>query len=68
MVQCLALLCDEVARGGSDRTFSNYISSGDRESKVARLLSHKFGVVRLDRTFSNYSSSGDTRCAGCYVH
>ena len=39
-----------------------------RDSKVYRLLSHKFGMVRLDRTFSNYISSGDTRCAGCNMH
>ena len=29
-----------------------------RDSKVYRLLSHKFGMVRLDRTFSNYSLQG----------
>ena len=38
-----------------------------RDSKVYRLLSHEFGVVRLYRTFSNYISSGDTRCAGCII-
>ena len=36
-----------------------------RDSKVYRLLSHEFGVVRLYRTSSDYISSGDTRCAGC---
>ena len=34
-----------------------------RDSKVYRLLSHEFGVVRLDQTFSDYIFTGDTRCA-----
>ena len=45
------------------RTFSTH-----RDSKVSRLLSLEFGVVRLYRTFSNYISSGETRCAGCTMH
>ena len=36
-----------------------------RESKVCRVLSHEFGVVRLYRTFSNYIFTGETRCSGC---
>ena len=36
-----------------------------RDSKVCRVLSHEFGVVRLYRTFSNYIVSGETRYAGC---
>ena len=36
-----------------------------RDSKVCRVLSHEFGVVRLYRTFSNYIFTGETRFAGC---
>ena len=36
-----------------------------RDSKVCRVLSHEFGVVRLHRTFSIYIVTGETRCAGC---
>ena len=36
-----------------------------RDSKVCRVLSHEFGVVRLNRTFSIYIVTGETRCAGC---
>ena len=51
------------------RTSSNLLElHPHRDSKVYRLLSHEFGVVRLYRTFSNYISSGDTRCAGCNMH
>ena len=36
-----------------------------RDSKVCRVLSHEFGVVRLYQTFSNYIFTWETRCAGC---
>ena len=36
-----------------------------RDSKVCRVLSHEFGVVRLCRTFSNLIFTGEARCAGC---
>ena len=36
-----------------------------RDSKVCRVLSHEFGVVRLYRTFSIYIVTGETRHAGC---
>ena len=36
-----------------------------KDSKVYRVLSHQFGVVRLYRTFSIYIVAGETRCAGC---
>ena len=36
-----------------------------RDSKVCRVLSHEFGVVRLNLTFSIYIVVGETRCAGC---
>ena len=36
-----------------------------RDSKVCRVLSHEFGVVRLHRTFSIYIVTEETRCAGC---
>ena len=35
------------------------------DSKVFRVLSHEFGVVRLHRTFSIYIVTGEARCAGC---
>ena len=34
------------------------------DSKVFRVLSHEFGVVRPYRTFSIYIVTGETRCAG----
>ena len=37
-----------------------------RDSKVCRVLSHEFGVVRMYRTFSIYIVTGETRCAGCF--
>ena len=51
------------------RTFSNHIAlllepHHYRDSKVFRVLSHEFGVVRLYRTFS-IIVTGETRCAGC---
>ena len=43
----------------ANRTSSNLLELyPHRESKVYRLLSNEFGVVRLERTFSNYMSSG----------
>ena len=36
-----------------------------RDSKVCRVLSHEFGVVRLYRTFSIYIVTEIERCAGC---
>ena len=48
------------------RTSSNLLEPHHyRDSKVCRVLSHEFGVVRLYRTFSNYIFTGETRCAGC---
>ena len=35
-----------------------------RDSKVCRVLSHEFGMVRLYRTFSIYIATGETRSAG----
>ena len=35
------------------------------DSKVFRVLSHEFGVVRPYRTFSIYIATGETRSAGC---
>ena len=39
-------------------------NNNSRDSKVWRVLSHEFRVVRLYRTFSNYIVTGETRCAG----
>ena len=48
------------------RTSSNLLEPHHRrDSKVCRVLSHEFGVVRLYQTFSNYIFIGETRCAGC---
>ena len=48
------------------RTSSNLLEPHHRrDSKVCRVLSHEFGVVRLYRTFSNFIFTGETRCAGC---
>ena len=35
-----------------------------RDSKVCRVLTHEFGVVRLYRTFSNFIFTVEARCAG----
>ena len=35
------------------------------DSKVCRVLSHEFRVVRRYRTFSIYIVTGETRCEGC---
>ena len=48
------------------RTSSNLLEPHlHRDSKVWRVLSHVFGVVRLYRTFSIYIVTRETRCAGC---
>ena len=48
------------------RTSSNLLESHHyRDSKVFRVLSLEFGVVRLYRTFSIYIFKGEARCAGC---
>ena len=49
------------------QTFSNYFLT-ELARYIARLLSHKFGVVRLDRTFSDYIFTGDRTSAGCTRH
>ena len=47
------------------RTSSNLLDlHTHRDSKVSRLLSHEFGVVRLDRTFSDCIFTGDRRSEG----
>ena len=47
------------------RTSSNLLEPYHyKDSKVYRVLSHQFGVVRLYRTFSIYIVAGETRCAG----
>ena len=35
------------------------------DSKMWRVLSHEFRVVRLYQTFSNYIVKGETKCTGC---
>ena len=50
-----------VVRGGSSSSNLHHL----RDSKVCRVLSHEFGVVRIYGTFSNYILTGETRCAGC---
>ena len=49
-----------------NRTSSNLLESHHyRDSKVCRVLSHEFGLVRLYRTFSIYIVTGETRSARC---
>ena len=56
--------CVEFVRGGS--TVPNLLEPHHcRATKVCRVLSHEFGVVRLYRTFCNYIFTEETRCAGC---
>ena len=53
-----------LVRGGSSA--SNLLEPHHhRDSKVCRVLSHEFGVVRLYRTFSTYIYTGETKFAGC---
>ena len=52
-----------LVRGGSST--SNLIESSLGDSKVCRVLSHEFWVVRLYRTFSSYIVAEETRSAGC---
>ena len=53
-----------LVRGGSST--SNLVQPHHfRDSKVCRVLSHEFGVVRLYRTFSIYIVTEIARCAGC---
>ena len=53
-----------LVRGGSST--SNLLEPHHyRESKVFRVLSHEFGVVRLYRTFSIHIVTGESRCEGC---
>ena len=56
--------CCALVRGGSST--SNLLEPHHyRDSKVCRVLSHEFGVIRPYRTFSIYIVAGETRCAGC---
>ena len=51
---------------GAHRTSSNLLEPHHyRDSKVCRVLSNEFGVVRLYRTFSIYIVTEIARCAGC---
>ena len=53
-----------LVRGGSST--SNLLEPHhNRDSKVFRILSHEFGVVRLYRTFTIYIVTGETRHAVC---
>ena len=48
------------------RTSSNLLEPHHyRDSKVCRVLSHEFGVVRLYRTFTIYIVTEIARCEGC---
>ena len=56
--------CCALVRGGSST--SNLLEPHHyKDSKVCRVLSHEFGVVRLYRTFSIYIVAGETRSAEC---
>ena len=59
-----------LVRGGSSTSNSSNLPKPhhNKDSKVCRVLSHEFGVVRLYRTFSIYIVTGETRSAGCLGH
>ena len=58
-----------LVRGGSST--SNLVEHSRtthyRDSKVCRVLSHEFGVVRPYRTFSVYIVTGETRSRRCFA-
>ena len=61
---CAQMMWFEVVQ--AHRTCSNLLEPHHyKDSKVCRVLSHEFGVVRLYRTFSIYIVAGETRFAGC---
>ena len=61
---CAQMMWVEVVQ--AHRTCSNLLEPHHyKDSKVCRVLSHEFGVVRLYRTFSIYIGTGETRYAGC---
>ena len=61
---CAQMMWFEVVQ--AHRTCSNLLEPHHyKDSKVCRVLSHEFGVVRLYRTFSIYIVAYETRCAGC---
>ena len=61
---CAQMMWFEVVQ--AHRTCSNLLEPHHyKDSKVCRVLSHEFGVVRLYRTFSIYIGTGETRYAGC---
>ena len=50
------------------RTSSNLLEPHHyKDSKVCRVLSHEFGVVRLYRTFTIYIVTEIARCAGWII-
>ena len=62
-MQCVVHLFGVVQ---AHRTSSNLLEPHHyKDSKLCRVLSHEFGVVRLYRTFSIYIVTGETRHAGC---
>ena len=65
-VWCAGCLCTSSGVFQAHRTSSNLPEPHHyRDSKVCRVLSHEFGVVRPYRTFSVYIVTGETRSAGC---
>ena len=66
---CLYIITGETRSAGFLCTSSGWFKHIEphhyRDSKVCRVLSHEFGVVRLYRTFSVYIVTGETRSAGC---
>ena len=55
-----------VQGGSTIRISSNLLEPHHcRDSKVCRVLSHEFVVVRLYQNFSNYIFTGEARCVWC---
>ena len=51
------------------RTSSNLLEPHHyKDSKVCRVLSHEFGVVRLYRTFSIYIVTEDNKVCRVFMH
>ena len=55
-----------LVRGGSSAS-KLLEPSRTRDSKVCKVFSHEFGVVRQYRTFSNYIFTGEARCVYAYA-
>ena len=60
--RCAGYLCPKMGWFTSNLLYPHHY----RDSKVFRVWSHEFGMVRLYQTSSSYIATGITRCAGCF--